>query len=231
MPPHKIGDLERATFTNIEQQAIEYVTDCLMPWARRMEQEASRKLMPRGNAYYTKLNLNALMRGDSEARSKFYREMLNLGAMSPNEIRAFEDMDPIPGGGGAKYYMQMNMTTLDKIGQEPEPEPEPDFEPEPEPGQMQESIEAHMQAMESMFCRITDRGERAKLNWVRQLVSEQVDLLAASLGARDADYNVLIENTSEIVLSRDSAPGELSRFTVEWVQQIAAAYRSRNTDE
>ena len=78
----------------------------------------------------------------------------------------------LPGGAGAKYYMQMSMTTLDRIGEEPEP---PDPSPNPE------AIEAQRDALENMVERIYDRGERATVNFVRTLVAEQVDLVAGQL--------------------------------------------------
>ncbi|MCK9504709.1 MAG: phage portal protein [Porticoccaceae bacterium] len=118
LPPHKLADLDRATFSNIEHQSIEVVVDTLTPWAIRWEQEANYKLFGRRQGqYYSKLALNALMRGDSKSRAEFYREMANLGAFSVNEIRAFEDLDPI-GAIGDKRLVQLNLTTLDKVGEE-----------------------------------------------------------------------------------------------------------------
>jgi HK97 family phage portal protein len=121
LPPHKLADLDRATFSNIEHQSIEVVVDTLTPWATRWEQEANYKLFRRNRGqYYSKLALNALMRGDSKSRAEFYREMSNLGAFSVNEIRAFEDLDPI-GAVGDKRLVQLNMTTLEKVGEDPVP--------------------------------------------------------------------------------------------------------------
>ena len=122
LPPHKIGDLRHATFTNIEHQSREFVTDSIMPWTIRLEQEANRKLVRIPGAY-TKLTVNALMRGDSQARASFYRTLWDMGVLSVNEIRAFEDLDPI-GPDGDKRLVQLNLTTLERIGEEP-PEPQP----------------------------------------------------------------------------------------------------------
>ncbi len=126
VPPHKIQHLLRSTFNNIEHMSIEYVQDTLMPWANRLEQEANSKLFGKGNNLYTKINMNTLLRGDSAARSTFYREMWNLGVFSVNEIREMEDMNPVESGD--KRFVQLNMTTLEKAGEEPEP-PEPQEEP------------------------------------------------------------------------------------------------------
>lgn len=118
VPPHKAGDLTRSTFSNIEQQAIEAVTDCLMPWARRMESEADIKLfgiINRGTLY-TKHNFNALLRGDTVARKDFYTAMLDRGVFSINDTLTFEDMNPI-GSDGDKRFVPLNMQLLDQAGE------------------------------------------------------------------------------------------------------------------
>ncbi len=114
VPPHKIGELTRAHFANVENLNIDYATDTLMPWIKRMEEEADWKLIGnRSQASYTKIAIQALMRGDSAARAAFYKELRLLGALSANDIRAFEDMDPIADGDG--YYMQAQYVTLKQI--------------------------------------------------------------------------------------------------------------------
>lgn len=124
LPPHKLQSMEKATFSNIEHQSIEVVGDALQPWATRLEQEANRKLFrQRASEFYTKINLNSLLRGDVKARAEFYREMWNLGVLSVNEIREYEDLNPIPNG--EKRFVQLNMTTLDKAGEEPVAPPAP----------------------------------------------------------------------------------------------------------
>lgn len=124
VPPHKLADLERATFSNIEHQSREFVIDTLMPWIVRLEQEADKKLFASRNSgnMYTKIAVNGLMRGDSKARAEFYQKMANLGAFSVNDIRELEDLDPI-GAEGDKRLVQINQTTLEKIGEEPVQEP------------------------------------------------------------------------------------------------------------
>ncbi len=136
LPPHKLQSLDKATFSNIEQQAIEVVTDALQPWVVRLEQEADYKLLSNRSNFYTKINMNALLRGDMASRSTFYREMWNLGVLSTNDIRELEDMNPVPYG--EKRFVQLNMTTLEKAGEEPEPPPMP--EPVEEPDEELEDV-------------------------------------------------------------------------------------------
>lgn len=98
LPPHKIGDLTRATFSNIEEQGIEFVTDAIQPWITRLEQEAWQKLVVAERGIITKISMNALLRGNAQARGEFYRQMRDLGALSINEIRRLEDWNEIDGG-------------------------------------------------------------------------------------------------------------------------------------
>lgn len=120
VPPHKVADLERSTNNNIEHQSIEFVTDCIVPWVTRLEQEANVKLfgVRAQGSVYTKLAINALMRGDAKSRAEFYRTMTQIGAMSINEVRAFEEMNGI-GDDGDKHLVQLNQTTLEKLVADP----------------------------------------------------------------------------------------------------------------
>lgn len=113
MPPHKVGILRRATNNNIEQQALEYVQDTLLAWLVRWEQEIWRKLLlPRERAdYFAKHNVNMLLRGDMTARSAFYREMFNIGALSDNDIRELEDLNPVDGGDS--HFVNAALVPLD----------------------------------------------------------------------------------------------------------------------
>lgn len=125
VPPHKIADLERATFSNIEEQNIDVVQETIIPWAIRLEQEVDFKMISWAsqNIYYSKINVSGMLRGDSVHRSQYYHMMRNMGAINADEIRELEDMNPIEGGAGKKYVMQGQYTTLDKVGEEPETPP------------------------------------------------------------------------------------------------------------
>ena len=142
MPPHKIADLERSTNNNIEHQAIEWVTDTLMPWIKRLEDEANIKMfgMRSQGAMYTKIAVNGLMRGDAASRAQYYRTMTQIGAMTINEVRALEELNGI-GPPGDEQLVQLNQTTLEKLVADPpeskssssEPAPQPEPAPEDSP--------------------------------------------------------------------------------------------------
>jgi HK97 family phage portal protein len=104
--------------SNIEHQSIEVVVDSVTPWVKRFEEEADYKLFGQNRSgYFTKMNLNGLMRGDSTARAAFYKTMREMGVFSANDILMLEDLNPI-GPEGDKRLVPLNMTTLDRIGED-----------------------------------------------------------------------------------------------------------------
>lgn len=109
VPPHLIGDLERATFSNIEHQSIEVVVYTLAPWLERLEARFSR-LVPRGQ--FVKFNVGGLLRGDHKTRFEAYALALINGWMNQDEVRALEDLPPIPDGNGQTYYRPLNLHPL-----------------------------------------------------------------------------------------------------------------------
>lgn len=100
IPPHKIGDLERATFSNIDAQNIDFDVSTMMVWYRRWEMAVNTQLV-RGDEqdqYYAKIDNRAMLRGDDKSRGQYYQAMKQNKIMTTNEIRALEDMEPIDGG-------------------------------------------------------------------------------------------------------------------------------------
>lgn len=134
LPPHKLADLENAHFTNIEEQNLEYLTDSLMPWINRLEQEANIKLFGSGSLgrLFTRINIKSLLRGNTAAQQAFITAMIDRGVFSINEGREYLDLDPI-GPDGNKRMFPLNFTTLDKAGEDPGPPDPPPAESDPEP--------------------------------------------------------------------------------------------------
>lgn len=119
VPPHKVMHLLRATFSNIEHQAIEVVVDSVSPWVKRFEDEADFKLFGQNRPnLYTKMNMNALLRGDMKSRMEFYKGMQFVGAYSPNRILQLEDENTI-GEDGDIHVMQQQMVPLEFIANGP----------------------------------------------------------------------------------------------------------------
>ncbi len=99
VPPHKIGDLERATFSNIEHQALEFVTDTMLPWLRRWEQAVSRDLLTpdEQKTHFAEHLVDGLLRGDIRSRYAAYGAAIKDGWMNRNEVRILENLNPVDG--------------------------------------------------------------------------------------------------------------------------------------
>ena len=119
VPPHMIGDLERSSFNNIEQQSLEFVKYCISPWVNRWEQAMWQNLLlpSEKTRLFVKFNLDGLLRGDYATRMRGYSIGIQNGFMCPNDIRRLEDMDEIPDDkGGNKFMVNGNMVELNDVG-------------------------------------------------------------------------------------------------------------------
>ena len=127
LPPHKLKELSKATYSNIEQQQIEFVQDSIRPWAVRWEQHIAWKLLKEDERreLFAEFNLDGLQRGDTKSRMEAYSLMRNVGAISADEIRAKENMNPIGGLAGEMYWKPLNMGDADKEEVEVIPEAVP----------------------------------------------------------------------------------------------------------
>lgn len=119
IPPHMIGDLEKSSFNNIEQQSMEFVKYTLDPWVIRWEQAMQKALFlpEEKKQYFLKFNVNSLLRGDYESRMTGYSIGRQNGWLSANDIREMEDMNPVPDEeGGNLYLVNGSMTKLKDAG-------------------------------------------------------------------------------------------------------------------
>lgn len=119
VPPHMVGDLEKSSFSNIEQQSLEFVQYTLGPWISRLEQSMVRTLLSldEKKQYFIKFNVDGLLRGDYQSRMNGYATARQNGWMSANDIRELENLDRIPAEkGGDLYLINGNMTKLEDAG-------------------------------------------------------------------------------------------------------------------
>lgn len=119
VPPHMVGDLEKSSFSNIEQQSLEFVKYTLDPWVIRWEQSLMRALLTADEkaAYFVKFNLEGLLRGDYQSRMNGYAIGRQNGWMSANDIRELENLDRIPvEEGGDLYLINGNMLPMRDAG-------------------------------------------------------------------------------------------------------------------
>ena len=119
VPPHMIGDLDRATFSNIESQNISFAVHTIRPWLVRIEQAINRALIPEKEKgrFYVQFNLDGLMRGDYKSRMEGYAIARQNGWMSANDIRELENLNPITDEeGGNAYLVNGNMIPISLAG-------------------------------------------------------------------------------------------------------------------
>ena len=119
IPPHMVGDLEKSSFSNIEQQSLEFVKYTLDPWVIRWEQSLQKALLLSGEKtqYFIKLNVDGLLRGDYQSRMNGYATGRQNGWFSANDIREMENLNPISTEeGGDLYLINGNMTKLADAG-------------------------------------------------------------------------------------------------------------------
>lgn len=120
VPPHMIGDLSHATFSNIEHQSISFAVHTIRPWLTRIEQAINRTLIAESEKghFYAQFNLDGLMRGDYKSRMEGYAIARQNGWMSANDIRGLENMNPIPEDqGGDAYLCNGNMIPITTVAQ------------------------------------------------------------------------------------------------------------------
>ena len=142
VPPHMVQDLKRATFSNIEHQAIDYVVHTLDPWLVRIEKAIVKDLLveEEKDDYFPKFNVDGLLRGDYKSRMDGYSVGISTGIISPNEARQKENMPPLPEDEGGDYHI-VNGTFIrlkdvgqqygvQTGGQDSDPETNPEEPPE-----------------------------------------------------------------------------------------------------
>lgn len=119
VPPHMVGDLEKSSFSNIEQQSLEFVKYTLGPWVIRWEQSLTQALLLPGEkaAFSIRFNLDGLLRGDYQSRMQGYSIGIQNGFYSVNDVRALEDMNLLTEAeGGNAHVLNGNMVKLADVG-------------------------------------------------------------------------------------------------------------------
>lgn len=119
VPPHMVADLEKSSFSNIEQQSLDFVVNTIRPWLVRIEQSMKQKLLNSSEKknMCISFNVDGLLRGDYQSRMNGYAIGINNGFLSPNDVRELEGMNKIPAEkGGDNYYTNGNFTRLEDAG-------------------------------------------------------------------------------------------------------------------
>lgn len=240
MPPHKVQHLLRATFSNIEHQSIDFVTDTLLPWVVRLEQEANIKLIGRNTQgrLVTKINMNALLRGDTATRNEAYAKGRQWGWYSADDVRALEDMNPLPEGGDV-YLSPANMVPSDELGKVPAPSygaPKPAAPEEDSPPKPGQPTDVQRRAVHAICFEASVRVVRREAAKYRQLTKACAG--SASKFADDATTwmvehrGYVLEQTTQavdlarlILGSKPAAPSSFGPMVTDYVLRLAEDFQ------
>lgn len=146
--PHLLGDLSKATFSNIEHQGMEFIKHTLLPWICRWEEEINMKLFQDDNTFI-KFNLTGLERADIQSRTDAYRKMFEIGVMTRNEIRALEDLNPLDDVDSDKAHTPVNVQPAELMRESQETALE-DVEEDNVAATPQMELNGHTEALESV---------------------------------------------------------------------------------
>lgn len=169
VPPHMIADLDRATFTNIEHQAIEFVKYTMLPWLVRWEQRIEKDLLgpTERKSIRAKFNLSGLLRGDTASRYAAYAIGRQWGWLSADDVRELEDQNPLPDGQGRIYLVPMNMKDAGEVD-------EPSVESDEERAALRRRLEvAHVRLFLDAAHRILRKETSAAQRAIAQARSQQ----------------------------------------------------------
>lgn len=214
VPPHLIGDLERATFSNIEQQSLEFVMYTMLPWFRRIEAAINRDLMV-SEGVFAEFLIDGLLRGDQATRSAFYREMRNIGVLNANEIRERENLNDM-GPEGDAYLVQGAMITLDRAINPPAPQP---FA---RPPQSEEDQSDEVKAKDDK----EDAAETQDLKPIYALVHGAIDAKDEVIKSKDAvivSKDLALMSAEELIKLERERAATAERAALEKTQDHKAA--------
>lgn len=205
VPPHKIKHLERSTFNNIEHQSIEFVQDTIRPWLVRWEQEIKRKLfMKNEKSYYSEFLIDSLLRGDSKSRNESYMTAITGGWLSRNEVRKFENLNPIEGLDD--YLVPLNMGVQG--------------EQKDEPVQQTETNDREKQ----MTVSVADRLSRKEIAFAEKTAMSNLSYNKYAEKMRDF-YNKLSDTLAEaLVIDKNKA----QRYTHNSCEALIAFYNNND---
>jgi HK97 family phage portal protein len=209
LPPHKLRNLDRATFSNIEQQSIEFVTDTLRPWLVRWEQEVNRKIVLQDRSQFVEHLVDGLLRGDIASRYAAYAVGRQWGWLSADDVRERENLNPLPEKAGQMYLVPMNMAPANRINEIVDKQVAPD--PKPEPPQMPKQTEKEPAKDDDMPARMLEtvkaelRDAHAKEAEIRtQLLDKALAEVADRTRMAAADARV-VELTEQIARLQQDA--------------------------
>jgi HK97 family phage portal protein len=223
LPPHKLKHLKRSTNNNIEHQGIEYNVDTLDPWWVAWEQEMTMKLvapLERSQQLVEHVR-EGLLRGDQASRGEFYSKLFSIAAITPNEIRQRENLNPIEGGD--TVYVPLNTVPLDRLDEyidaqlkakeTPTPPPQPKQEPDPEADERMKRLESELADARRKAQEWEDRHDQRAAELAT--IAETLKSVSEGRDGLQGKAEQLAERAHALDLSLDQAKRELAAAVAE----------------
>jgi HK97 family phage portal protein len=239
VPPHKIGDLSKATFSNIEQQNIEYFQTTLVRWLERWEQALMMKLIPplERNLQLIEFVTDGILRGDSQGRAALETAHFNVGAITPNEIRAFDNRNPYTGGD--RPFVPLNMIPLDRvdewidaqINEKKAPKTPPPSPGPPDDGRAVDRITSEVTRLSEANGRLEERTRQAEqkaedlsgaLAQIQQQLEEARAAHAAAIEQRDSARAATLDEQTRAARAQADAQSQIDRLIATGDEQQAS---------
>jgi HK97 family phage portal protein len=232
IPPHMLADLERATFSNIEQQNLEYLQNCLDHWLIRWEQILILKLISplERNQQFIEFVREGILRGDSAGRAQLESAHFNIGAVTPNEIRRFENRNPVDGGEKAFVqagYMpldlnydwwqaEIDLKKADAEAKRRPPEPPPTVSPNDEADRA--ALRAAVAALEQSL--LSERAAKEQEAEAKRVAQQRAEDLSDALAHLEEKRHGLEQELAHALELYDGAKVALGEAHTEHARQI-----------
>jgi HK97 family phage portal protein len=233
VPPHLIGETEKtATYASVEQFNIMYAVHCILPRLVMWEQAIQRDLLT-SSRYFAKFSMAALLRGDTASRYAAYHTAIGDGWLCQDEVRSFEDMNPIPGGAGRYFWRPVNWTRLDQAPAAPQLPAQTGGGPTDDPNSGTDSpdngggeasrVREHLKLLATG---VADRCVRKEVSMLRKMVER---------GATDYDIEQFYAEQQQFVAHAFNLEGErlvpVRQLYYDRAGQIAALIASGDRGE
>jgi HK97 family phage portal protein len=218
VPPHMLADLTKSAFSNIEQQQIDYYTGTLRRWLVRWEQEINRKLVLQQGTQFVEHVIDGLLRGDIESRYAAYAVGRQWGWLSADDVRAKENMNPLPAEAGRIYLVPINMAPADRINEvidkQVEPAPKPVVRSNGEDmtpavlAQLEMLRQEHADRIAQLTTAVTED---------REVVAKAVDALTVAAVSDRADKAAAEEMAAAASRAASDLQQRLEQLRAEWI--------------
>lgn len=227
VPPHMVGNLEKATFSNIEQQSIDFVQHTLRPWLVRWEQAITRDLIVDDKKYFAEFLIDGLLRGDVSSRFATYSIGIQNGIYSPNECRRFENLNPRDGGD--EYLTPLNMSSTGQNEDEEETETEEQQESEDVQQRWIADIASRIQSIELNNAKNNAERNTPFSEWVKTFygkhqarVTLMVQPLLESEDSAERLAAAICEHARAMIVALDGSPtGYLNYLSDQRTQDVS----------